>query len=486
MGATLQTADSKSTEVAIRADLLACLQVWVQDAVRAVCSSHEEFDVSKVIQVPKEQVRPCAKAGRGDFQCHLAVALFRRLKASRALIKDADATLPSRRPFPREAVTSANIQLDAAQMETKASHVLTKPNTQIHSANSERGQLTGCDGVWIGRWSEYGVLYSRLYISETHFAEAIVEALPCSALEVLADIRVMDGGLIVFTTRLHLEKQRASNLLLCPDCGRFFAAGRGLRDHQQIKHRQTYKASVAIVAENSLQITAVRADSADPDLLEQWIHEANARKLARTAIVPLLEAARDGNLMLVQDLISQGCDASITADRHGSSALLWAAGSGHLHVCKYLVDFGNVNPLRTMQKDGRNALHWAARNGHLEVCKWLVDWCKLSVDQPTLDGTTAFHWAVWQGHIGICRWLVEEENANFTSLNSFGCNAIQWAAQTSNLEMCRCERYTEASSNGGSMRSHQSVRVCESTRSYHARDATRVGRVAAELSSFIV
>lgn len=66
-------------------------------------------------------------------------------------------------------------------------------------------------------------------------------------------------------------------------------------------------------------------------------------------------------------------------DRHGSTALLWAAGGGHLPVCRFLVeecgapvepvDASGSTASKQALKRRRSALHWAARHGHLEVCK---------------------------------------------------------------------------------------------------------------------
>ena len=55
-------------------------------------------------------------------------------------------------------------------------------------------------------------------------------------------------------------------------------------------------------------------------------------------------------------------------DRHGSTALHWAAGGGHMHVCRWLLEEAQADALHTQPASGRNALHWAARNGHAEVC----------------------------------------------------------------------------------------------------------------------
>lgn len=120
---------------------------------------------------------------------------------------------------------------------------------------------------------------------------------------------------------------------------------------------------------------------------------------------PAFEAARDGNESALRELVARGWDPS-EEDKHGSTALLWAAGGGHLPVCKFLVEEcglavvpdaaagqisahtallskqalkqdafgkslrGDAKPLsKQALKRRRNALHWAARHGHLPVCK---------------------------------------------------------------------------------------------------------------------
>ena len=75
------------------------------------------------------------------------------------------------------------------------------------------------------------------------------------------------------------------------------------------------------------------------------------------------------------EIVNEGWDPHHAVDRNGSTALLWAAGGGHLEVCKYLVETCGVscNELRGKEKMKRHALHWAARNNQVSVCKWLVN-----------------------------------------------------------------------------------------------------------------
>jgi len=49
-------------------------------------------------------------------------------------------------------------------------------------------------------------------------------------------------------------------------------------------------------------------------------------------------------------------------------AFRWAAGNGHLEVCKWLMQF---NP--DVHTNDEYAFRCAAINGYLEMCKWLIE-----------------------------------------------------------------------------------------------------------------
>jgi len=52
---------------------------------------------------------------------------------------------------------------------------------------------------------------------------------------VLADARVLTGGVLVLCTRRHMARQRVRQFLHCADCGGFFNGDRGLRQHQMVR-----------------------------------------------------------------------------------------------------------------------------------------------------------------------------------------------------------------------------------------------------------
>eukprot|EP00873_Tetraselmis_striata_P000299 jgi/Tetstr1/420563/TSEL_011653.t1 len=150
-----------------------------------------------------------------------------------------------------------------------------------------------------------------------------------------------------------------------------------------------------------------------------------------------LAAARDGQLEELHRLVAAGWDPLVAVDRHGSSALHFAAGAGHLEVCQFLVDECGVPASQACtagRQDQRNALHWAARNGHLRVCHWLVCVAGVDINSATTDATNAFHWAVWQAQFEVARWLVDA-GCNWAAVNDWGCTAVHWAGLQGDLPM---------------------------------------------------
>jgi hypothetical protein len=115
--------------------------------------------------------------------------------------------------------------------------------------------------VTISSVSDLGVERVRTYSSPDALALALVAALfenehehecnnsgsisrQCSSTGVddmssrdglLADARVLTGGVLVLCTRRHMARQRVRQYLHCADCGGFFNGDRGLRQHQMVR-----------------------------------------------------------------------------------------------------------------------------------------------------------------------------------------------------------------------------------------------------------
>ena len=71
-------------------------------------------------------------------------------------------------------------------------------------------------------------------------------------------------------------------------------------------------------------------------LCAMWAERAARSEAARHALSPGLVAARDGDVATLRALAAGGWEAATEVDRHGSTAMMWAAGGGHLGACELL------------------------------------------------------------------------------------------------------------------------------------------------------
>jgi UPF0176 protein len=143
----------------------------------------------------------------------------------------------------------------------------------------------------------------------------------------------------------------------------------------------------------------------------------------------VIAAARDGDLGSVSALWKQ--DPSLfrlATDRHGSNALHFAAGCGHVEICAHLVRICGL-PAAHRNRRGRTALHWAARNGKIEVCQLLVGELKIDPNCCARGGVSPLQLAVWQCHEQCARWLAAA-GADVQIVNDFGCSTAHWCAMS--------------------------------------------------------
>jgi ankyrin repeat protein len=90
-------------------------------------------------------------------------------------------------------------------------------------------------------------------------------------------------------------------------------------------------------------------------------------------LTALHEAAREGNLQLVQSLVNSGV-VGINAkdDWEEKTPLHCAAGRGHIEVVQWLLE--NKADVNACSWRGRTALHCAALCGHMAVAQCLINY----------------------------------------------------------------------------------------------------------------
>jgi hypothetical protein len=192
-------------------------------------------------------------------------------------------------------------------------------------------------------------------------------------------------------------------------------------------------------------------------------------KSYRKSLPPFIQAAADGNLTLLKEMVAEvkvvskpkdnhgDCRVAVwdlvdTRDRHLSTAEHWAAGGGHMSSLKYLLDLRQKymspsekekntseegsNVKRTRRRDGKTCLHYSARNGHLDGVKFLVEEQGNSIDEISGDGTTPFHMACFGGHCEVAEFFIGQ-NVNVRAVNDWGCSAAHWAGMTISKEVAQ-------------------------------------------------
>ncbi|KAH8093351.1 hypothetical protein JL720_4478 [Aureococcus anophagefferens] len=122
--------------------------------------------------------------------------------------------------------------------------------------------------------------------------------------------------------------------------------------------------------------------------------------MGRRAVTPrhgdVIAAATAGDLGKLQSFDRAAVAGAV--DKHGCTALHWAAGGGFPDCVAWLVDEGLCAVDAPQQTNGRAPLHFAARNGRL---------------------------AAWQLRLEVLEYL-ESAGADPARVNGFGCTAAHW------------------------------------------------------------
>ena len=117
----------------------------------------------------------------------------------------------------------------------------------------------------------------------------------------------------------------------------------------------------------------------------------------------LMKAAGQGHIEVVRFLVEQGADPNIR-NRQEQNALMFAAAGGHLAVVIFLADrvgSGIRTPFAPIDYryiyGPETALMWAAYNGHFDVVHVLIDYMEI-IDEPS------FHHSPWDGPPIAATW----------------------------------------------------------------------------------
>uniref|UniRef100_A0AAV2K717 KAP NTPase domain-containing protein n=1 Tax=Knipowitschia caucasica TaxID=637954 RepID=A0AAV2K717_KNICA len=140
---------------------------------------------------------------------------------------------------------------------------------------------------------------------------------------------------------------------------------------------------------------------------------------------PLMLAAEQGSLEIVQELIRRGANVNLD-DVDCWSALISASKEGHLEVVKELLE--NSAYIEHRDMGGWTALTWACYKGRTEVCKLLLE----EGANPNTTGQQysvyPIIWAAGRGHSEVVRLLLEH-GAKVNCSDKYGTTPLIWAAR---------------------------------------------------------
>ncbi|XP_054617852.1 kinase D-interacting substrate of 220 kDa B isoform X4 [Dunckerocampus dactyliophorus] len=145
---------------------------------------------------------------------------------------------------------------------------------------------------------------------------------------------------------------------------------------------------------------------------------------------PLMLAAEQGSLDIVQELIRRGANVNLD-DVDCWSALISAAKEGHVEVVKELLE--NSAYIEHRDMGGWTALMWAAYKGRMEVTKVLLE-------QGANPNTTGQQysvypiiWASGRGHAHIVKLLLEG-GAKVNCSDKYGTTPLIWASRKGHFD----------------------------------------------------
>ncbi|XP_030577937.1 kinase D-interacting substrate of 220 kDa B isoform X5 [Archocentrus centrarchus] len=145
---------------------------------------------------------------------------------------------------------------------------------------------------------------------------------------------------------------------------------------------------------------------------------------------PLMLAAEQGSLEIVQELIRRGANVNLD-DVDCWSALISAAKEGHVEVVKELLE--NSAYIEHRDMGGWTALTWASYKGRVEVTKLLLEHGANPNTTGQQYSVYPIIWAAGRGHADIVKLLLQN-GAKVNCSDKYGTTPLIWAARKGHFD----------------------------------------------------
>ena len=183
-----------------------------------------------------------------------------------------------------------------------------------------------------------------------------------------------------------------------------------------VSHATTVRGKHAGFLGDALFTLAMSVSSCDADVMKETADDV------ATLNRKLLQAAENGSLGAVCDLLQQGADVEARTSSGpftGFRPIHWAARRGHLHVVKYLLSRGDVG-VNASADYNVTPLHSATWGNHLNVVKYLLSRDDVDVNALIVGSRvtpTALHWAAGYGYFAIVKELLSRDDIDVNAQN---------------------------------------------------------------------
>ena len=137
----------------------------------------------------------------------------------------------------------------------------------------------------------------------------------------------------------------------------------------------------------------------------------------------MIQAAGEGHIEVVKELLKVH-DINVNhANNDGNSALINAAGEGHIEIVQELLKVDGIN-VNHANNDGNSALINAASEGHTEIVQELLKVDGINVNHSNYHRWSALINAASEGYTKIVQDLLLVDGINVNQDNSYGNTAL--------------------------------------------------------------